>query len=70
MPDFVFDQESKDQYPEDNHDEEVVLSPAKNIETPDSPGELELMNMGKSSEFDLIEETADSEEINLLGGNN
>jgi len=46
MPDFVFDQESKDQYPEDNHDEEVVLSPTKNIETPDSPGELELMKIG------------------------
>lgn len=50
MPDFVFDQESKDQYPLDNinnnDDEAVILSPSKNIETPDSPGELELMNIG------------------------
>ena len=69
MPEFLFDKESKDLYPED---EEVSFKSTNNtLETPDSPNELELTSItNKKGDFDSIEETADSEEINLIGGCN
>lgn len=69
MPEFLFDQESKDQYPEDD-EVTYVKSATKSLESPESSSELELTSFSKKSEFDSIEETADSEEINLIGGCN
>ena len=48
----------------------VSKSPKKGKGTPESLNELELTSIPKLSEFDSIEETADSEEVNLIGGNN